>query len=51
MLSFMHLDIYMLYISNFAVCNPDSIRTARNSCDTHLLAVFLVQMLLSSTFL
>ena len=41
----------MLYINNFAVYNPDSIRTARNSCDNQLLAVFLVQMLLSSTFL
>ena len=47
----MHLGISMLYINNFAMYNPDSIWTARNSCDAHLLAFLLVQMLRSRTFL
>ena len=36
------LVIYMLYINHFAAYNPDSIQTARNSCETHFLAVFWV---------
>ena len=36
------LDIYMLYINQFAVYNPDSIQTARNSCETPFLVVFWV---------
>ena len=45
------LDIYMLHTNHFAVYNPDSIQTARNSCETHFLAVFWVPILLCSTFL
>ena len=45
------LHIYMLYINQFAVYNPDSIQTARNSLDTHFLVVFWVPILLCSTFL
>ena len=45
------ISIYLLYINHFGVYNPDSIRTARNSCDTHFLAVFWVPMLPCNTFL
>ena len=41
----------LLDCNHFAMYNLDSIRTARNSCDTHFLAAFWVPILLCSTFL
>ena len=41
----------LLHCNHFDVYNLDSIWTARNSCDTHFLAVFWVPMWLCSTFL